>query len=53
MRQHDSNTATHRAKVEPGSPEYQARVANPVMAAVDAMPPEWRALVHEFDECFF
>ena len=50
MRQaHDEDrTGRFRAKAEPGSPEYQTKVAQPVMAAVDGMAPEWRALVHEF-----
>ena len=37
-----------RAKAEPGSPEYKEFVAEPIMRAIDAMPPEFRALVHEF-----
>lgn len=45
---HDSATDTHKAKAEPGYPEFKAKVAEPVMKAVDSMPPEWRHLVHEF-----
>jgi hypothetical protein len=44
----NSNTANATAKVDPDSPEYRERVALPVMAAVDAMPFEYRLLVNEF-----
>ena len=33
---------------EIGSPEYAERVAKPIMAAIDAMPAEFRALANEF-----
>lgn len=36
----DSRTADH--------PDYAQRVAVPVMNAVDGLPPEYRAMVHEF-----
>ncbi len=44
----DSNVASHTAKVEPGHPDYADRVSKPMMTAVDAMPREFRELVHEF-----
>lgn len=44
----DSNTRTHVAKAEPGSPEYKAKVAEPVMNAVDAMPLVYKRLVYEW-----
>ena len=48
MRAADSNVETHKAKAEPGDADYPARVAKPVMDAVDGMPKDFRALVHEF-----
>ncbi|HEX4043258.1 MAG TPA: hypothetical protein VHY10_16290 [Xanthobacteraceae bacterium] len=33
---------------EIGCEDFKRRASMPVMAAVDAMPPEWRRLVHEF-----
>jgi len=45
---HDSNTADYTARAEPGTPLYRERVAQPIMAAVDALPPEFRELVYEF-----
>ena len=47
-RRADGNTAAFAAKVTPDDPSYAARVAKPVMAAVDRMPAEWRGLVHEY-----
>lgn len=47
-RAQDSEVEGFTAKVIPGHPEYAARVAIPTMQAVDSMPREWRALVHEF-----
>jgi hypothetical protein len=44
----DSECGEFTAKVIPGHPLYRERVAIPVMEAVDAMPPAWRELVHEF-----
>jgi hypothetical protein len=44
----DSNTVSHTARAEPGSPEYKAKVAEPTMNAVDAMPSDFRELVHQF-----
>lgn len=45
----NSNTEAFRAKAaELGSAEYTERVAGPVMSAIDAMPPAYRALVNEF-----
>jgi len=35
-------------KAGPGTPEYKLKVAEPTMAAIDAMPSQWRTLVHEF-----
>jgi hypothetical protein len=35
-------------EAEPNSDEYSARVAAPVMAAIDDMPREYRELVNEF-----
>jgi hypothetical protein len=32
-----------------GSEEFKPKVAEPVMKAIDAMPAQWRLLVHEFD----
>ena len=48
MRAADSNNDNYRAKVSPDQSRYKETVAEPVMSAVDAMPPEYRALVHEF-----
>ena len=45
---HDSEVEGFTAKVIPGHPLYQAKVAIPVMGAVDGMPRPWRELVHEF-----
>jgi hypothetical protein len=44
----DSDVRTHRAKAEPGSADYPAQVACPMMAAIDAMPKPFRECVHEF-----
>jgi len=49
MRPNDSQTDTFTPKVGPGSPEYKQRVAEPTMAAIDAMPLAYRLLVKEFD----
>ena len=38
-----------RKKRSPEDADYQDKVAKPIMAAIDAMPAEYRALVHEFD----
>lgn len=48
MRAGDSDTDGKKAKAEPGTDAYAERVAKPTMEAIDAMAPEWRALVHEF-----
>lgn len=52
MRAADSNcvngTQVFTAIAEPGDEAYSEKVARPVMNAVDAMPPEFRALVHEY-----
>jgi len=48
MRAADSNSDGYAAKASPDQARYKETVAEPVMAAVDAMPPEYRALVHEF-----
>jgi hypothetical protein len=42
---HDSAVGGFVAKAEPGSPEFKAKVAEPVMKAVDAMPKPFRDLV--------
>lgn len=44
----DSSTAHHREKVPGDDPQYKTAVAEPVMAAVDALPAPFRRLVHEF-----
>ena len=36
------------AKAAPDDDAYKARVAEPVMGAVDALPADYRACVHEF-----
>ena len=48
MRAADSNSDGYAAKVSPDQARYKETVAEPVMQAVDAMPLEYRALVHEF-----
>ena len=48
MRAADSNNDNYWAKVSPDQSLYKETVAEPVMSAVDAMPPEYRQLVHEF-----
>ena len=45
----DGNTAGYQAKVPADHPDYQAKVAVPVMNAVDAMPQQFRTAVAEFD----
>jgi hypothetical protein len=47
-RHSDSANGQFTAKAEPGTDAYRDRVAVPVMKAVDGLPEEWRALVHEF-----
>ena len=44
----DSDARGFRAKAEPGTEAFEAKVAEPVMNAVDKMPPVWRKLVHEY-----
>lgn len=44
----NSDVADYRAKAPPDSLQYRARVAIPVMSAVDDMPAQFRALVQEF-----
>lgn len=44
----NSETGGYAAKVPADDPEYPERVAIPTMQAIDAMPSEYRALVHEF-----
>lgn len=48
MRSADSNITGFKTKAEPGDPDYPDRVAKPVMSAVDGMPAEFRACVHEY-----
>ncbi len=45
----NSWTGSHSPKALAGTDEFKPRVAEPVMQAVDTMPPVWRLLVHEFD----
>ena len=40
---------TLQARVPPNSGEYKRLTAVPVMNAIDALPPEYRELVNEFD----
>lgn len=44
----NSEAAGYQAKVDLESPEYGERVARPTMAAIEAMPPVWRALVNDY-----
>lgn len=44
----DSRTAAFGEKVPADDPRFKQLVAEPVMDAVDSMPPEFRALVHDF-----
>ena len=44
----DADAKGFRAKAEPGSDAFKAKVAEPVMNAVDKMPPIWRQLVHKY-----
>lgn len=44
----DSRTAAFGEKVPADDPRFKAMVAEPVMQAVDSMPAEFRALVHDF-----
>jgi hypothetical protein len=45
----NSNTAAFSAKdARLGSDEYGPRVSVPMMAAIDGMPPAYRALVNEY-----
>ena len=49
MKRSDSDNLKFRAKAPSGNLDlYKKQVAEPVMAAVDAMPPIWRSLVQEF-----
>ncbi len=49
MRYADSQTAVFEPRAAPDDPQgYKAKVAEPTMAAIDAMPRAWRDLVHEF-----
>ena len=43
----DGGTATHYAKVPGDDPRYKECVAEPVMAAVDQMPKDYRTVLHE------
>lgn len=45
----DTQREGFRAKADPTEPSYKAKVAEPIMAAIDAMPPAFRVLVHDFD----
>lgn len=44
----NSDVGSYRAKEPPDSLQYRERVAIPIMNAVDDMPAQYRALVHEF-----
>ena len=44
----DADAKGFRAKAEPGTDAFKTKVAEPVMQAVDKMPPIWRSLVHDF-----
>jgi hypothetical protein len=44
----DSQTKNFAPKLPADDPNYRERVAVPIMQAVDAMPMEWRTLVHEY-----
>lgn len=48
MIRNDSQIAGHTPKAEPGSLEYKTRVAEPTMKAVDSLPKEYRAAVHQY-----
>ncbi len=45
----NSDVGTFRARATPDSPDYKPKVAEPVMQAIDELPAEYRALIHEFD----
>jgi len=44
----DTDRGEFSAKVQSDDPLYKARVAEPVMGAVDNMPAIWRELVHAY-----
>ncbi len=44
----DSQTRAFAARADAADPEYKRRVAEPTMRAIDAMPREWRRLIHDY-----
>lgn len=48
MRATDTQREGYTPKADADDPAYKRRVAEPVMQAVDSLPPSYRALVHEF-----
>ena len=44
----DTQLSNFVPRASPGTLEYKLKVAEPTMAAIDAMPAQWRELVHEF-----
>ena len=47
-RRNDSATVAYTQKLPADDPRYKAVVAEPTMAAIDAMPAQYRALIHRF-----
>ena len=39
---------TQKDGLAPDHPDYKAKVAEPTMAAVDALPEPYRAIIHDF-----
>ena len=48
IRRADSETSDYVAHAQPGSEDYKRKVADVTMQAIDAMPPQYRRLVHEY-----
>lgn len=44
----DSERTGFKPRAQPGTPEYKYKVAEPTMAAVDSLPPEWKSCVAEY-----
>jgi hypothetical protein len=46
LRASDSASGHYTAKVPADHPHYKPRVAEPTMAAIDALPAEWRQMIY-------